>query len=202
MNEKTKIIIVVTIVIFLAALPMIVSIVYAGLTNPNNKFKHEAVINNEEKNTEESDTISELEDVKDGEEVVSNDTEMDLQILEEAGYSKDDIFLLAQIIHAEAKGEPFEGKVAVGNVVLNRVFSDKFPNSIGEVIFQPRQFQPVTNGTIYCIPSDEALDAAIQSVHTNLVGDSLYFYNPVIATDKWIKTREVIMEIGNHAFAI
>lgn len=117
-------------------------------------------------------------------------------------YNNSDVKLLAQLIHAEAKGEPFNGKVAVGNVVLNRVKSKEFPSTIKGVIYQPRQFQPVSNGAINNEPSDEAIKAARTAMNTNLIGNALYFYNPDIATDSWIKTRKVTITIGDHSFAL
>lgn len=117
------------------------------------------------------------------------------------GHSKEDITLLAKIINAEAKGEPFNGKVAVGNVILNRVKSKQFPDTIKGVIYQNNQFQPVSNGAINDKPSDESIKAANRALETNLVGDALYFYNPNTATDSWIRTRSVTNTIGNHAFA-
>ena len=115
--------------------------------------------------------------------------------------SYEDLYLLAQIIHAEAKGEPYEGKLAVGNVIHNRVKSEQFPNSIKGVIFQKGQFQPVMNGSIYNKPSEESIRAAMESYHKNIVGPALYFYNPELSTDTWITTRKVIKRIGSHVFA-
>lgn len=113
----------------------------------------------------------------------------------------EDLYLLAQIIHAEAKGEPYEGKLAVGNVIHNRVKSKQFPNSIRDVIFQKGQFQPVMNGSIYNEPSEESIRAARESYHTNIIGSALYFYNPTLSTDTWITTRKTIKRIGSHVFA-
>lgn len=113
----------------------------------------------------------------------------------------EDLYLLAQIIHAEAKGEPYEGKLAVGNVIHNRVKSEQFPDSIRNVIFQKGQFQPVMNGSIYNEPSEESIRAARESYHTNIVGPALYFYNPELSTDTWITTRKTVKRIGNHVFA-
>lgn len=117
-------------------------------------------------------------------------------------YSKDEIHLLARLINAEAKGESFEGKVAVGNVVINRIKSGKYPDTIKKVIYQPRQFQPVSNGAINEKPSVEAVEAAYKSLNINMVGNALFYYNPDIATDSWIRTRKVVKKIGNHSFSI
>ncbi len=113
-----------------------------------------------------------------------------------------DLMLLARVIYAEARGEPFAGQVAVGAVVLNRVRSTQFPNTIEEVIFQAGQFKPVDDGTINLIPNDLAIKAARQA----LAGDdpsrgSLYFYNPKIAKHGWwFENREVLVRIGDHVF--
>lgn len=122
--------------------------------------------------------------------------------LKKVKINESEIYLLAQIIHSEAKGEPYEGKIAVGNVVLNRVKSNQFPNSIKGVIYQKGQFQPVSNGSINNKPSDESIKAARESYEKNLVGEALYFYNPKLTNDSWIRTRKVINKIGNHNFAI
>jgi N-acetylmuramoyl-L-alanine amidase len=115
----------------------------------------------------------------------------------------DDAYLLAQIIHAEANSEPYNGKLAVGNVVMNRVKSDKFPDTVKGVIFQRGQFQPVSNGTIYNKPSPDALKAANEVMNgRNVVGNqALYFYNPDTSTSDWIFSRKTIANIGNHRFA-
>lgn len=112
-------------------------------------------------------------------------------------------YLLAQIIHAEANTEPYTGKVAVGNVIMNRVKSDDFPDTIKGVIFQKGQFQPVSNGSIYNKPSSEALKAANEVLNGRQVvsNQALYFYNPAISTSDWIFSRKTITTIGNHRFA-
>ncbi len=119
---------------------------------------------------------------------------------------RDDIFWLGRIIHAEAEGEPYIGKVAVGNVVMNRVNSNQFPNTIYGVIFEYfqgiPQFSPVQDGTIYNNPSSESLKAAEEAYFgSKPVGDALYFFNPKKAAGTWIvKNRQYVTTIGNHAF--
>lgn len=117
--------------------------------------------------------------------------------------NNDDVYLLAQIINAEAKGEPYNGKVAVGNVVMNRVNHPDFPDTVKGVIFHKGQFYPVTNGTIYNKPSEDALKAANEVINgKQIVGkQALYFYNPKTSTSDWIFTRTTITDIGNHRFA-
>jgi N-acetylmuramoyl-L-alanine amidase len=114
--------------------------------------------------------------------------------------------LLARLVDAEAKGETFDGKVAVATVVLNRVDSPEFPNSvsgvINEVVGGTYAFSPVQNGEIKKPASNETVQAVEEALtRQDRLNDSIYFYNPEIATDKWITTREVVKTIGNHVFA-
>ncbi|HZH62562.1 MAG TPA: cell wall hydrolase [Metabacillus sp.] len=111
--------------------------------------------------------------------------------------------LLARLVHAEAKGEPYVGKVAVATVVLNRVEHKQFPDTIEEVIYEKNAFEPVLNGSIN-EPADKEAIKAVQEALADQGNDDelLYFYNPETATSDWILTREVIKTVGNHAFAI
>jgi N-acetylmuramoyl-L-alanine amidase len=112
-----------------------------------------------------------------------------------------EMYLLAQTISSEAKGEPYEGQVAVGAVILNRVKSPKFPNTIAGVVYQKGQFEPVMNGTIYQSPSPSAVKAAQDAVNGwDPSAGALYFYNPQKSTSAWIFTRPIITRIGNHVF--
>ena len=120
-------------------------------------------------------------------------------------YNSTDLYWLSRIISAEAKGEPFAGQIAVGNVVLNRVRSSQFPNTVKGVIFDTKygtQFSPVASGTIYNTPTASAVRAAkICLEGYSLSTKMIYFYNPSIATSSWIgRTRPYIMTIGNHKF--
>lgn len=120
-------------------------------------------------------------------------------------YNSDDLYWLSRIISAEAKGEPLSGQIAVGNVVLNRVRSSSFPNTVKGVIFDNKygtQFSPAANGTIYNTPTSSAVMAAkICLEGYSLSTKMLYFFNPSIATSSWIaRTRPYIMTIGNHKF--
>lgn len=109
--------------------------------------------------------------------------------------------LLARLVHAEAKGEPFKGKVAVAEVVLNRVQNKKFPDTVKEVIYQKRQFDPVSNGQINKPAGADAKEAVEEAIRTDKkVTNALFFYNPDIATDTWIRKRAVIAKIGRHVF--
>ena len=118
----------------------------------------------------------------------------------------DSLYWLSRIIEAESGGEPYRGKLAVGNVILNRVKSRDFPNSIYGVIFDRKngvQFTPVANGTIYNTPSAESILAAEACLGgTKVVGDCLYFFNPQTATKaSWIiQNRSYCTSIGKHDF--
>lgn len=119
---------------------------------------------------------------------------------------EDTVFWLSRIIEAESGGEPLAGKIAVGNVVLNRVKSAHFPNSVYEVIFDREngvQFTPVALGTIYGAPSEESLLAAMQALSgVNTAGESLYFFNPATAARAgWIvENCDFFASIGHHDF--
>ena len=117
----------------------------------------------------------------------------------------DELYWLSRIINAESGTQPMLGKIAVGNVVLNRVRSDDFPDTIYGVIFDRRfgvQFSPTENGTIYNEPSDEAVEAARLCLEGYSLSDEIcYFFNPAIAESTWIsENRPWIMTVGDHAF--
>ncbi|MBO8138649.1 MAG: cell wall hydrolase [Desulfotomaculum sp.] len=122
------------------------------------------------------------------------------------GRLSDEVYWLARIIHAEAEAEPFIGKVAVGNVILNRVKSDIFPNTIYGVIFDKQygytQFSPVIDGRIYNNPSRESIEAAKAALNGyRPVGPALYFLNPNKSENFWIvKNRRYMTTIGKHDF--
>lgn len=123
-----------------------------------------------------------------------------------SAWDRDNIFWLARIIHAEAAGEPYLGKVAVGSVIMNRVKSPNFPNTIYGVIFEYYngipQFSPVADGTIYNNPSAESISAAQEAYWgAKPLGNVLYFFNPAKAAGTWIiNNRTYAGTIGNHAF--
>lgn len=109
--------------------------------------------------------------------------------------------LLAQLVHAEAQGEPYAGKVAVATVVLNRVDSGQFPNTINGVIYQAGQFSPVSSGTIHNTPTAEEFKAVDEAVAFRGKGaGSLFFYNPAKAKSTFLESRTVTIVIGNHTF--
>ncbi len=120
-------------------------------------------------------------------------------------YNSTDLYWLSRIISAEAKGEPLSGQIAVGNVVLNRVRSTSFPNTVKDVIFDKKygvQFSPVSNGTVYNTPVPSAVIAAKACLEGyTLSTRTLYFFNPSLTSATWIaNNRPYIMTIGNHKF--
>ena len=118
-------------------------------------------------------------------------------------YSSADVYLLARAIHAEARGEPYTGQVAVGAVILNRVRSAYFPNTISGVVYQPGAFTCVYDGQINLEPNDEALRAAQDAMNGwDPSGGALYYYNPNTAVVAWIFGRDTITTIGRHRFAL
>ena len=107
-------------------------------------------------------------------------------------FVSEDIFWLSRIIRAEAQNEPLSCMIGVGNVVLNRVASDEYPDNVFDVIFDEKygqQFEPVGNGTVYADPTEEAIIATYLVLEGyNTVGGSMYFLNPQLADDTWFRT--------------
>ncbi|WP_424923028.1 spore cortex-lytic enzyme [Aureibacillus halotolerans] len=118
-----------------------------------------------------------------------------------AGYSQNDIELMANAVHGEARGEPYEGMVAVASVILNRVESPAFPDSVSGVIFEPRAFTAVADGQIWLTPDETSKQAVIDAINGwDPSGNALYYFNPNTATSPWIWTRPQIKQIGEHIF--
>lgn len=117
--------------------------------------------------------------------------------------TQSDVDLLAKLIYAESRGEPYEGKVAVASVVLNRVLSPGFPDSIQGVIFQPKAFSCVKNGSIKAYPDENCYSAVYDALKgVDPTNEALYFYNPSIATCSWMKStaKQNVKTIGHHVF--
>ena len=109
--------------------------------------------------------------------------------------------LLARLINGEARGESYTGQVAVGAVVLNRVRSSSFPNTISGVIYQPGAFTAVSDGQINKPVVQSCVNAARDAMNGwDPSGGALYYYNPAVATSSWIWSRPVVARIGNHVF--
>ncbi|MBB5175108.1 cell wall hydrolase [Texcoconibacillus texcoconensis] len=133
-------------------------------------------------------TINLVEDTESTERTTLSDSERDL---------------LERLVQAEAKGENYEGKVAVAEVVFNRVDSSEFPDSVYGVIMEEGQFEPVTTGTINNSPDSEAVEAVQEALEgTNLVNSALFFWNPTTATSRWLEDKTVVTQIDNHEFLV
>ncbi len=118
-------------------------------------------------------------------------------------YTSSDLYLIAKAIHAEGRGEPYTGQVAIGAVILNRVRNDAFPNTVAGVIYQKNAFTAVNDGQINLAPNETAMRAARDAVNGwDPTGGAIYYYNPAIATSSWIFSRKTIAVIGKHVFAI
>jgi len=118
------------------------------------------------------------------------------------GYKNSDMNLLARLVSAEAKGEPYRGQVAVAAVVINRVKNSSFPNSIADVIYQPGAFTPVANGEIWKEPVSSAIKAATEALNgTDPSYGAVFFFNPAKTTSSYMWSRPQTIRIGNHIFA-
>ncbi|RYG73625.1 spore cortex-lytic enzyme [Lentibacillus lipolyticus] len=118
------------------------------------------------------------------------------------GYSQNDIQLMANAVHGESRGEPYVGQVAVAAVILNRVESPTFPNTVSGVIFEPRAFTAVADGQIWLEPNETSRKAVLDAINGwDPSGNALYYFNPNTATSDWIWTRPQIKKIGKHIYA-
>ena len=122
-----------------------------------------------------------------------------------AAYDAGELYWLSRIISAESRGEPLAGQIAVGNVVLNRVASDEFPDTVRGVVFDLHdgvQFEPVSNGTVYLDPADSSVQAAKLALSgAEPVGACMYFYAPALSPGTWINAnRTYYTTIGCHRF--
>lgn len=117
------------------------------------------------------------------------------------GTQSGDLYLLARVISAEARGEPYTGQVAVGAVVLNRVRHSSFPNSISGVIYQSGAFSCLDDGQFDEPIAESAYHAAQDALNgSDPSGGAIYYFNPATATSKWIWSRPLIVTIGKHRF--
>ena len=118
-------------------------------------------------------------------------------------FSNADVQLLARLIYGEARGESYTGQIAVGAVVMNRLKSSKFPNTISGIIYQPYAFTAVNDGQINLTPNDRAYKAAKEAMNGyDPTYGAIYYYNPATATSSWIFSRKTTVVIGNHVFAV
>jgi len=112
------------------------------------------------------------------------------------------IDMIAKVVNGEARGEAYVGKVAVASVILNRLEAPEFPDNTHDVIFQTNAFTAVHDGQYDLTPGEYSYQAVIDALKGwDPTYGSVYYYNPTIATDNWIFTRETVIRIGNHLFA-
>ena len=143
-----------------------------------------------------NDSVKALEGNKGGSTANSNSTG-------NSNYTSSDLYLLAKCIYAEARGESYTGQVAVGAVILNRVASSKFPNTIAGVIYQRHAFTAVSDGQINLEPDKTAMNAASDAMNGwDPTYGCIYYYNPAVATSSWIFGRQTVTTIGKHVFAV
>ncbi|WP_332696148.1 cell wall hydrolase [Halalkalibacter lacteus] len=163
----------------------------------------EVLLNISTRHDSTSDVLKELEKVKGENESITIPERSN----EEMNMVEAEFVWLAKMIYCEAKGESLEGQIAVGAVILNRVESDQFPNTVEEVILEKTsgtyQFSPAGSGAIYSAkPDANSIEAAKRALEgEDPTNGSLYFYNPDKTGDQWIRTRTVSTVIGNHVFS-
>jgi N-acetylmuramoyl-L-alanine amidase len=108
---------------------------------------------------------------------------------------------MANAVHGESRGEPFIGQVAVAAVILNRVQSASFPNTVSGVIFQPGAFTAVSDGQIWLTPNETSKKAVLDAINGwDPTSEAIYYFNPATATSGWIWNRPQIKKIGKHIF--
>ncbi|WP_236838590.1 cell wall hydrolase [Caldalkalibacillus salinus] len=125
------------------------------------------------------------------------------QALRQVTFTVEEIEMLAKLVYGEARGETFEGQVAVAAVAINRLHDDRFPNNMRGVIFEPRAFTAVDDGQYYQAPDKEAYRAVYYAIRGwDPSEGALFYFNPDVATSSWIWSRDQIKTIGKHIFAV
>lgn len=133
---------------------------------------------------------------------VSNNKENKSEPKEVIRITNDELYLLSKLVSSEARGESYEGQVAVAAVVINRVLDSRFPDNIKDVIYQKNAFSVVNDGAIYKDPTDSSYKAAREALYgSDPTSGAIYFWNPEISTCNWIKKLNPYKRIGNHVFA-
>ncbi|SDM99844.1 N-acetylmuramoyl-L-alanine amidase [Paenibacillus sp. yr247] len=146
-------------------------------------------------------TASEGKTEGDSENAASNQKPANMLPSNNLGLSEQDINLMANAVNGEARGEPYIGQVAVAAVILNRVKSPSFPNTVSGVIFQPGAFTAVADGQIWLTPSESTKKAVKEALGgLDPTGGCIYYFNPATATSKWIWSRPQVKNIGKHIF--
>ncbi|MBQ3502465.1 MAG: spore cortex-lytic enzyme [Clostridia bacterium] len=120
-----------------------------------------------------------------------------------SSYNNNDLYLLAKLVHSEARGESYTGQVAVAAVVLNRVDDSRFPNTIAGVIYQPWAFTAINDGQFNLEPNNTAYQAAKDAMNGwDPTYGAVYYYNPKTATSAWIRSTKTVTVIGQHVFSV
>lgn len=118
-------------------------------------------------------------------------------------FSSNDIELFARAVYSEARGEPYEGQVAIAAVILNRLAHESFPNTVAGVIYEPGAFTAVADGQFWLEPNEQAYKAARDAINGwDPTGGAIYYFNPDTATSRWIWSRPQIKRIGRHIFCM
>ena len=117
------------------------------------------------------------------------------------GFSENEIRLMSQAVYGEARGEPYIGQVAIAAVILNRLESESFPDTVSGIIFQPGAFTAVADGQIWMEPDETARKAVMDAINGwDPAEGAVYYFNPETATSKWIWSRPQKKKIGKHIF--
>ncbi|ACV62727.1 cell wall hydrolase SleB [Desulfofarcimen acetoxidans DSM 771] len=117
-------------------------------------------------------------------------------------FTQSDIDLMARVVYAESRGEPYKGQVAVAAVIINRLNNPNFPKTVYEIVYQPWAFSSTIDGQIYLTPDSIAYKAVYDAINGyDPSYGALFFYNPALSTSTWIFTRQETVRIGNHIFA-
>lgn len=118
------------------------------------------------------------------------------------GFSQNDVELMARVVYAEARGEPYAGQVAVAAVILNRLESNQFPNTVQGVVYQPWAFEVVYNGQVWLTPNATAYRATQDAINGwDPSYGAVFFWNPALTSNPWLWSRQITVQIGNHIFA-
>ena len=168
-----------------------------------NSLKEDALYTNTRDEKDKNDVNNKTSNTNTKNEISENDIEVFNQNGSQLKITKADIELMAKLVYCESRGEPFQGKIAVASVVLNRVMSSKFPNTISGVIFQKNAFSCVSNGQLIAEPNEDCYNAVYEAIRgKDPTNEALFFYNPSIATCSWMKNtaKKDSKKIGNHTF--
>lgn len=151
--------------------------------------------------TPETQPVPEEEPIPEEEAIEGDEPTIEKAINVPQGFTDNDIQLMAQAVYGEARGEPYIGQVAVAAVILNRLNSPTFPNTVSGVIFEPRAFTAVADGQIWLEPNETARRAVLDAINgQDPSGNAMYYFNPDTATSGWIWSRPQIKRIGKHIF--